>query len=459
MNRLRTVSELAVLSTRASYPARSAARPVISHGRGCYLFDTSGRDYLDAGGGSGSMIFGHGDAELAELLAAQARNLSVFPSRYMTVEAVEEYAAKLVAFGPPGVCRSIFYSSGSDAVEAGIKLALQYHALRGEGCRHKIIGREASYHGNTLAGLAAGGFIRRRKPFESALAATAKAAATQSGSCSCGDERSRCELECAQTVERAILAEGPESVAAVILEPVVGAARSAAVPPPGYLSAVRDICQRYGVLLIADEVMTGFGRTGRHFAVEHWSVRADVLVLGKAISAGYYPLSGLLIDAEVAEVFESRNVPFQNAQTHTCSPVGCRIGQHVVDRICRERLEQRADRIGDEIRSEIRRKVRSPWLGEVRGLGLMIGVELGTRSKRAPPGLSEQLQRIAMDQGLLIYASSGSERSEAGEHFLLLPPLTIDASDVGVLLERLTDSFARLDDFVAERLADEGILT
>ncbi len=448
----------ALLSTRSVRPVRGAPTPAIVRGHGSYLTDASGQDYLDAGCGSGSMILGHGDARASALLSDQARALAIFPSRHMTVQVVEDYARALVAYAGGEFSRATFFSSGSDAVEGALKLALQYHQLSGAPRRCKVLGREASYHGNSLAGLAVGGFIRRRRPYESALSDHARASAIHSPEKEDAEARQARDLASAQTFEAAILAEGPETVAGIILEPISGAALSAATPGPSYLRHIREICDRYGILLIADEVMSGFGRSGRHFAVNHWDCQPDILVMGKAISAGYYPLSGLLLRSSVAGVFEQSGAAFQNAHTHACNPVGCSIGLHVLERLREERLEDRSAEVGQELRQLLENEIRSPWRGEVRGKGLFVGVQLGAVDLPAPEGLSDLLQKVAVSQGLLIYGSSGSPGSESGEHFLLLPPLNITARDVTLLVERLGSAFQEIDRLVPTSRRSEGAI-
>lgn len=440
--------KLAVLSSRAAYADRQATFRPISHGLGPFLFDASGQRFFDAAGGSGSLILGHGDLRLAEALAEQAKKLTVFPGRHMAYELVETYAARLVEFAPPGICRAIVYSSGSDAVEAAMKLAIQSQRARGMLEKVKVIGREASYHGNTLMDLSAGGFIRRRKPYEAALPGITKAAPAHCPGCVFGLRPDACALECAASIEHAILAEGPETVAAFIAEPVVGAALSAGVPDDRYFARVREICDRYDVFLIADEVMTGFGRTGRRFAIEHWGVQADIIVAGKAISAGYFPLSALLVHECVATPLETLRQPFENGQTHACSPLGSAVGLHVLDRIESEGLVFNAQTRGAQLQAMLRAELMSPWIGNIRGLGLMIGLDLIDATGAGPTprvGLADLFQRLAMSQGLIVYSSSGSARSEAGEHFLLLPPLNIEDHHVQFMVDALARALRDLD--------------
>jgi adenosylmethionine-8-amino-7-oxononanoate aminotransferase len=328
-------------------------------------------------------------------------------------------------------------------VEASIKLAIQYHRASSSSHKTKIIGRHASYHGNTLAGLAAGGFLYRREPYRSVLANTSKAAPAHCSSCFFGLTPQTCALECAASVEQAILAEGPETVAAFIAEPVVGAALSGAVPDARYFAAVREICDRHNVLLIADEVMSGFGRTGLNFAVKHWNIEPDIIVAGKAMSAGYFPISALLVHQRISARLEKINQPFQNGHTHACSPLASAVGLHVLDRIEADCLMENARARGAEILEALRQRSGSGWIANPRGLGLMIGFDLLDTSVSPPaprPGLADLFHRLALAHGLIVYPSSGSACSETGEHVLLLPPLNIDAQHTRVIIDAITEA-------------------
>lgn len=438
--------ELAVLPSRVAYAAADSQREQVTHGQGPYLFRRSSGALFDAATGAGSLILGHGDPGAVQVLADQARKLTVFPGRDLGSEVVEQYAADLVrAFAADGAGRAIAYSSGSDAIEAAIKLAIQYHRVLGRPRKTKVLGRLASYHGATLSGLAAGGFLERRAPFEPVLAASAKAAPAHCSACIFGATPDTCALDCADSVERAILSEGSDTVAAFIAEPVVGAALSAAVPDSRYFARVRAICDRHDVLLVADEVMTGFGRTGRLLALHHWDVRADIVVLGKAMSAGYFPLSGLVVGADVAAALEAGGEVFQNGHTHCCSPLGCAVGSHVLARVRDADLPANAAARGRELLDGMRTTLPGEWVRNIRGLGLMIGFDVSAPSDRAPSRrLSKVVQRLAMHRGLLTYASSGSPSSMDGDHVMLLPPLTITSGDVSVIVSALERTIADL---------------
>lgn len=429
------MADIRVLPSRIAYSMPDELGARIVGGEGSYLMGADGTRYLDASCGSGSLIFGHGDEKIIDALHAQSRKLTLFPSRHFSSEIVERYARQLLAFGPPSMSRAITFSSGSDAVEASVKLALQHHFAAERPRRRKILGRNASYHGNTISGLGAGGFVARRKPYEGVLAPCAKASHAHCVACEFGLQPQTCALECAQSIEDAILKEGPENIAAVIVEPIVGAALSAAPPDPRYLPRVWETCRHHDILLIVDEVMTCFARTGRPFASMHWNVEPDIIICGKAISAGYYPLSALLVNERVVRGPLTRDKYFQNGQTFACSPAGAAVGLAVLDRLADGSVAANAARMGELLRVSLRKELPGALINRVRGMGLMVGFDISTSAFKDPRALSpgcysDRLQRAALKRGLVIYASSGSAGTEAGDHAMLLLPLTISEREV-----------------------------
>lgn len=394
------------------------------------LLHADGRTYLDFASGSGALILGHGDAGVAAVMAEQASRLTVHPGSEFHVPVVEQYLTHLRQFAGGGLSRIATASSGSDAVEAALKLALQFQVVRGEARRVRIIGRNGSYHGNTLFGLGVGGFVRRRLAFERVIGQAPKARAASCFHCEFHHHPSTCGVECAESLQEVFAATDPATVAAVIVEPVVGAALSGAVPDDRYLRRVREICDQHGVLLIFDEVLTGFGRTGRAFAWQHWDVRPDILVLGKAMSAGYFPLSGIMCTERIAAGLEEAGVTFENGQTHLFSPLGAAVGEYVLERIEADGLVGRAAESGATLKGLLQPLLGMPHIADVRGLGLMVGVELMRDPMRKVPfepslGVSRLFAKLAQAAGLIVYPSTGHPAALAGDHVLLLPPLTV----------------------------------
>jgi adenosylmethionine-8-amino-7-oxononanoate aminotransferase len=446
------MARVAVFGSRVAYPDPYATYRRIVRGQGPYLFDESGVRLFDASCGSGSVILGHADPDIVGVLAEQAARLTVFPGAGLGSAVVERYAAALVnAAYPNGGGRAITFSSGSDAVEAAIKLAIQYHRLRGVPSKTTILGRAGSYHGNSLGGLAAGSFLARRAPFEPVLPRRERASAADCLRCDFDRVPDSCAVDCAASVERAILEEGPESVAAFVAEPIVGATLSAVVPDPRYFQAVREICDRYDVLLIADEVMTGFGRTGRLFCLHHWQIDADIIIAGKAMSGGYIPLSAVIAASRVAEPFEQRGEPFQNGQTYCCSPLACAVGQHVLDRLEGDGLLTNAAARGAELLSLLIQHMPGDHLRNFRGRGLMIGFDIAAVPLLEAKALARTVRDLAIANGLLVYVSSGSAHSTDRAHAMLLPPLNVSSDDVRSLADMLRQTETDLAFWIRKR--------
>jgi adenosylmethionine-8-amino-7-oxononanoate aminotransferase len=400
-------------------------RPSIVSAEGAWLTDDGGRRIFDGACGSGSLIFGHCDPELIGILARQSGRLTLYPSGAFRVAEVERYAAALAAFAPDGFSRAITMSSGSDAVESALKACLQFHSRNGDRARTVFVGREASYHGNSLAGLAVGGFQSRRAPYEHVLADWPKAGVADG---SAGDSDPPIA-----SLEAAIEAAGPERVAAVIIEPVVGAALSAVAPPSDYIRRVRDLCDSSGALLIADEVMTGFGRTGRPFASAGWDVLPDVIVCGKAISAGHYPLSAILVSEPVADRLTFEGGFFENGQTNCWNPVAAAVGLAVIERLSDSAMLENARAMGSLLRDRLRQASAGTLVRNVRGDGLMIGFDLEAEGGGQAAALGPAFQQAAIDRGVLVYPSRGGPRRTTGDHVLLLPPLSITRADADFL--------------------------
>ncbi|MCA1727675.1 MAG: aminotransferase class III-fold pyridoxal phosphate-dependent enzyme, partial [Actinobacteria bacterium] len=384
--------------------------PVAVEAEGCWITDADGRRYLDGGGGAIVVNIGHGDREVAGALARQAERVAYVHGTAFTTEALESYAAELAPLLPMDSPRVYPVSGGSEAVETALKLARVYHLARGEQSRHRIIARWGSYHGNTRGALDASGRRPLRAPYDPWLGAALHVPPVYEYRCPWPRHPEACGVRHAEALERAILEAGPDTVAAFIAEPVAGAAIGAAVPPGDYWTAVADVCRRHGVLLVADEIMTGFGRTGAWFGSDHWEVRPDILVAGKGASGGYWPL-GLCVAG--GEVFEAvREGGFVHGFTYSHHAVGAAVGRAVLDRLRREGLVERSRVQGELLLKELTTSLADhPHVGDVRGLGLMIGVELvRDRSTRDPfpreERVTEAIVRAAFERGLLLYSST-----------------------------------------------------
>jgi adenosylmethionine-8-amino-7-oxononanoate aminotransferase len=361
--------------------------PTIVRGNGCYLWDDEGTRYLDLSSGFAVAAgIGHGRDDVADAMAAQARRLSYVHNARVTNDRQEELAFRLAEHAPPGVDRVMFTSGGSEANELSLRIARQYHLAQGEPSRWKVISLHQSYHGATAGALAMTGRVEIRQDYEPYLAGFPKIPppVLYRGPWA-GLEPADAARRAADALADAIEAEGPDTVAAFIGEPI-SASTGSAVPPDGYWPRIRDICDHYGILLIADEIITGVGRTGTFLCLEHFGVTADLTNLAKGLSGGYVPLGATLIRNEVAEGISDGKRRMAEVHTYSGAPISCAIGLSVLDAIEREGLIDAARERGAHLRSVLEEQLGDvPCVGDIRGLGLMQAVEyVRSRETREP---------------------------------------------------------------------------
>jgi adenosylmethionine-8-amino-7-oxononanoate aminotransferase len=409
--------------------------------RGAWITDAAGRTYLDAAGGAIVVGIGHGDEEVAAVMAAQAASLDWVHASAFTTEPIEEYAAALAELAPVADARVFPVSGGSEAMESALKMARAYHLARDEPERTVIVARAHSYHGNTLGALDVSGREPLRRPYEPWLGRTARVPGVNEYRCPNPGHPRGCALFHAARLEEAIDAAGANRVAAFVAEPVGGAASGAAVPPDGYWEAVQAVCSEHGVLLIADEVMTGFGRTGEWFASDHFELHPDILVAAKGASSGYWPLGLAIASGEVHDTIASGG-GLVHGFTWSHHPIGARVGLAVLERIKQLRLIDRARTQGARLLDGLSSTLADhPRVGDVRGLGLLLCIDLveDRESKRPFPRdaqIAEQVLERAMDLGLLLYPSTGNVDGRDGDYLLLGPPLTILDDEVDLIVDR-----------------------
>lgn len=411
-------------------------------GEGVYLYDTDGRRYLDGSGGALVVTVGHGVTEIVEAIREQAARVAYLHGTQFTSAPVEGLAVELAKRAPVDDSRLYLVSGGSEATETAVKLCRQYHLARGESRRHKVIFRWPSYHGATLGALSVSGRPALRARFGPLLTEMPHIPAPYAYRCALPGCGPACSLECARALERKIQEEGPESVAAFIAEPVIGASAGAVVPPPDYLLIAREICARYGVLFIADEVMCGMGRTGRWFATEHWDVRPDILTIGKGLTSGYVPGGGVLAAGEIVDTVTAGGFPHGFTFSH--HPVVAAAGLAVLRHVERHGLVQRAEAEGRYLQERLRTLLDLPAVGDVRGLGLMAAVEIvqDRRTKRPfPPErqIAQTIQQEALRRGLVIYAAGG-QVDGAGDLLMVGPPLTVERGQIDELVSILREA-------------------
>jgi adenosylmethionine-8-amino-7-oxononanoate aminotransferase len=405
--------------------------PIAVEAHGSTIRDADGREYLDAAGGAIVVNVGHGRREIAAAMADQAARLAYAHGSAFTTEPVEAYAVEVGGRLPVDEPALYPVSGGSEAIETALKLARAYHLARGEAGRLVVFARWGSYHGNTLGALDLSGRRPLRRPYEGwlgrfrHLSAAYPYRADEPGSNALGTAD-----ELAAELERAIDAAEPDSVAAFVAEPIVGATLGAVEPPDGYWPAMTDVCRRHGVLLVADEVMTGFGRTGRWFGLDHYGVRADILVAAKGATSGYWPFGFAAASGEVHDTVRSAG-PFVHGFTYSHQPVGAAVAREVLRIIDAESLVEASAVKGERLLALLRARLGGhPAVGEVRGRGLLVAVELvADRESRAPypraARVTEAVVREARERGVLLYSGTGNADGVDGDVILLGPPFVV----------------------------------
>jgi adenosylmethionine-8-amino-7-oxononanoate aminotransferase len=431
-------------------PMGTPRLPRISHGEGIYMWDTGGKRYIDVSSGPVANNLGHANPRvLAAMQAQAARTAFAFPGMFES-EANADLARLLTDQAGPGFDQAFFVSGGSEAVESAVKFARQYALSQGQPQRWKVISREPGYHGGTMGALALTGDKHQHEVFGPLIREMPKVPAPFTYRLPPNHTRESYARHCAAAVEERILAEGPETVLAMILEPVGGLATGALVAEAPYLDEVRAICSRHGVLLIFDEVMSGAGRTGSFLASDHWpNARPDLVVLAKGIAAGYTPMGCLLApDHMVRAVADGGG--FMNGFTYFANPLSCAIGLAVLQEMVDQDLVANAAHQGAVLAERLRAMIpHCRLVGDVRGLGLLLAVELvaDQDSKRRIPlemNAPAMVQRIAMEEGLALYARRTS-RGAYGDWLMITPPLIVTGAQVDEIADGLARVLARFD--------------
>ena len=426
------------------FPRNITAPPVKAvASEGCYIIDETGKRYLDGSGGAAVSCLGHGDPEVIAAIKEQTEQMAFAHTGFFTSNPAEELAEVLIEHAPAGLDRVYFVSGGSEAVEAALKLARQYHLENGEPQREHVIARRQSYHGNTLGALATGGNQWRRRQFEPMLMNVSHISPCYEYVDRYDDETAHAYGErTAQELENEILRLGEDKVMAFVAEPVVGATMGAVPAVAGYFKRIREICDQYGVLLILDEVMCGMGRTGHLFACEADDIAPDILCIAKGLGAGYQPIGAMLCTGSIYETIGKGSGLFQHGHTYLGHPVACAASLTVVkairDRDLLNAVSKQSRKLFDALNAHLG---QNPFVGDIRGRGLFVGVELvedrGLKKPFDPSlRLAAQIKRKAFDHGLICYPMSGTRDGEFGDHILLAPPFTISDSQISELVEK-----------------------
>jgi adenosylmethionine-8-amino-7-oxononanoate aminotransferase len=425
----------------------NAEMPVAVGGEGVYLRDSKGRDYIDASGGAAVSFLGHSQADVKQAIKDQTDKLAYAHTSFFTTEVAEKLADTLIADAPKGLSHVYFVSGGSEAVEAALKMARQYFVERGEPQRRYFIARDQSYHGNTLGALSTGGNLARREMFAPILLDVAHIEPCFSYRRKRADEsEEQYGLRAANALEAKILELGPENVIGFVAETVVGATAGAVPPVPGYFKRIREICDRHGILLILDEVMSGMGRTGTLHACEQEGIAPDLLTIAKGLGAGYQPIGATLLSRKIFDAFANGSGFFQHGHTYIGHPVACAAALAVQQVIKRDRLLDNVKAMGARLTRRLSERFGNhPFVGDIRGRGLFQAIELVTdRSTKTPfdpaKKLHARIKKEAMANGLLVYPAGGTADGVAGDHVLIAPPFIIEAETIDLIVEKLGDS-------------------
>lgn len=417
--------------------------PSAIRGEGVYIWDTEGTKYLDLSGSAAVNFIGHGVPEISAAMAEQARQLEFVHTSQFTTPIAEQYAQELLNFAGKNFDGGAVYftSGGSEAIETALKLARQYQVEAGQPKRHQILSRTQSYHGSTLGALSVSGNKRRREIYLPMVREFAHIGIPYCYRCNydCKDGCRNCGQEYAAELDQAINA-GEGQVAAFIFEPVSGATLGAVTPPPGYLQSIAEICRQQGVLLIADEVMTGMGRTGKNFAVDHWNIAPDILVTAKGLSSGYAPLGAVIATKKVTDAISTGSGEFLHGFTYNAHPISLAAGQAVLQVLCEQNLVQTADsECTNTAASKLHRSLNElrnlQTVGDVRGIGLLMGIEFvadkSTKQPFAPQkNFAGRIGQAAAKRGLLVYPMQGCVDGTSGDHLLIAPPAVITPEQI-----------------------------
>jgi adenosylmethionine-8-amino-7-oxononanoate aminotransferase len=426
--------------------------PFAVRGEGCWIIASDGRRFLDASGQAAVISIGHGVPEIGRAMAEQSSQIAFAHTSQFHSAPAEKLATRLLALASANFReggRVYFTSGGSEATETAIKLVRQYHIETGHKECYRVLSRRQSYHGSTLGAMSVSGNVARRAPYEPLIADWGHIAPCFCFHCPFEKTFPQCELACADDLQTHLDGNKKIDAAAFIFEPVVGATLGAAVPPDGYVTRIAEICRKNGILLIADEVMTGMGRTGKAFAVEHWGVEPDMILVGKGIASGYAPLGAVLVSARVVHAFERGSGAFMHGFTYQAHPVSTAAGNAVFDYLESHKLFDRVTPAGQNLREALTSLLTHPHVGDIRGLGLLFGVEfVKDKATREPfpksDNIAEKIRQACLEENVLTYPTQGCVDGLRGDHILLAPPFTISPEESAQIARALRSALTKV---------------
>ena len=429
--------------------------PIIERTEGIYLYDQQGRRYIDGSGGSSSVTnIGHGVMEVSQAMAEQAQKFSFYPAHAFSNQPFLDLADLVVSMAPGGLkdnSRVWVTCTGTDATDDAVRLARQYWVESGRPSKYQIISRWQAFHGNTISVAGFSGITGRRSLFQPMYVDSPHIPPAFCYRCPFEKTYPACDLLCARALETAIRQQNPDNVAAFIAEPVVGAALACVPAPDGYFQIIREICDKYNVLFIDDEVQTGWGRTGAEWGINYWGVTPDIIATAKGMTAGYTPLSAIIAKDEIWSVLEKKHSAFKAGHTLNANAVSCAAGLVVIHYILDHNLAENSRVRGEQFRAGLNSMMgHHPSLGDVRGKGLLTGFELVRNRDTKEPfdpakHASVVLERAALKRGLVTYPCTGSVEGVAGDMVLMAPPLVINESEIEEILKILDDSLTEVE--------------
>lgn len=432
------------------YRSVNRTYPIIERGSGLYLYDTEGAEYLDFGSGIGVVNIGYGVPEIVQAMHEQAEKTSFVYSAPFTSEPLIRLSKKVIDLAPAGMSKVLLVSGGSLAVESAIKLARQYHLERGNASKYRVVARWTGYHGNTLGALSASGRPLWRTHFTPLLLDFPHISPPYCYRCPLAKEYPDCGVACAWELERVIKYEGAQHISAFIAEPVIGTSAAGVTPPPEYYPIIREICDRYDVLFISDEVITGFGRTGAKFGIDHWKVVPDLIVVGKGLGGGYSPLAAVLLSQEVCETFASGSGSHTQGYTYAGNPLSAATGLAVLEYVEKHKLVQRVASMEGYLREKLESLRDTGIVGDVRGKGFLMGVEFVQDPETKTPfpkefELTSRIVAATLERKLMtIGGMGGMVNGDLGDHLQITPAFTITKDQIDKAIEIIHDSICEV---------------
>ena len=428
----------------------NATYPVIARGEGIYLYDEEGKRYIDGIAGASNVTLGHGNRRIAAAMAEQAQTLAYCFSSNFTNRPALELARRIGSFAPGDLNSVYFVSGGSEANESALKVACQYQQQRGNPRKHLAIARWRSYHGSTLGAMALSGIPSQRQAFAQWLPAFPHISSCYPYRCQFAGCDGRCNLTCADELERAILEAGPQNVAVFFAEPIALGSVAGSIPPPDYFGRIREICDRHDVLFVADEIITGFGRTGRYFAIDHWDTVPDMISFGKGASSGYMPLGGVVVSDHIRQSFADSRSQLAHIFTYVDNPVAARVGLTVLDILEEEGILAHVIDVAGHLHEKAQDLDKHRIVGDVRTKGLIMGVELVADKATKQPfpataSVHTRLNSILLDRGLALGHGGAGADSVDGDDIRLYPPLISTREQIDEILGIIDAGISQLE--------------